>query len=148
MFESITLITICLVLFFAWNNKQIGLTSAVPKEPNALAHWQANQCLQTFKSRLTGATVKSLEETRIKVALKETAELAEFWSEGGNVFQKIGEGKTEKLHSLGPAGKLSYRMLSEKALFAKILADSGTGANHEVGVRLEVTSELPVAQPA
>ena len=100
MFESITLITICLVLFFAWNNKQLGLTAAVPKEPNALAQWQANQCLQTFKSRLTGATIKSLEETRVKVALKESGETAEFWSEGGNVFQQMGTGKPEKLHSL------------------------------------------------
>ena len=87
---------------------------------------------------VSSSGLKGLKGSRLTVALKETGEDADFWSEGGSVFQLVGGRKPEKLHSLGPAGTLSFRMLSERALFAKILADSGAGAAHEVGVRLEV----------
>jgi hypothetical protein len=148
MFESITLLTLLTILFFAWQNKQLGLTSTVPKEPGARAHWQAAQCLETFKTSLSGATVKSLNPDRLGVLPKDSQEPLEFWCDGGKVFKKAGEGKPEQIHFLGPSGSLVFQLLSPHALFAKIIADSGGGAHHEVGVRLEVRADGPVGQPA
>jgi hypothetical protein len=148
MFETLTLLTLLTISFFVWQNKQLGLTSTVPKDPGARAHWQASQCLESFKKFLSGATIKHLDPNRVEVLLKDSEDSLEFWCEAGKVFKKAGEAQPEQIHFLGPSGSLAFRMLSPQALFAKIVADSGSGAHHEVGVRLEVKSEGLVAQPA
>jgi len=140
MFESLTLITIGVILFFAWQNRQLGLTATVPKDPGARAHWQASQCLETFKKYLSGATIKHLEAGRLRVVPPDSTKPVEFWCEAGKVFQKVDAGEPEEIHFLGSAGTLFFRLLSPQALFAKIVADSGSGAHHEVGVRLEVSA--------
>ena len=137
MFETLTLMTLGLIFFFAWQNKQLGLTSTVPKEPGARARWQAAQCLQTCKERLAHCQILNLQPHRLEVQVKDGEKLT-LWSESGEVYAQSGGSKQQKLHSLGAAGQVVFSLLSPQALFVKIIADSGQGAHHEVGVRLEV----------
>ena len=147
MFETLTCITIATIVFFMWQNQQLGLTAVVPKDPQARANWQAAQCLETFKKQLAGAEVTEIQESRISFVPKNSQENCQFWCEAGQVFLQKGPAKAENLHELGPAGTLAFRLLSGTALFAKIVADSGQGQTHEVGVRLDVTLNGPVFQP-
>lgn len=137
MFESAILLTLLFTAFMAYQNYSLGLTATVPKDPATRVHWQAAQCLETLKSKLSAASIVELADSKV-VFLGENSAKTTLWSEGGQVLLEA-EGQPKKvLHSLGDAGAITFRQLSPTGIFAKIVADTGSGASHEVGVRLEI----------
>jgi hypothetical protein len=137
VFESAILLTLLFTAFMAYQNYSLGLTATVPKDPSHRVHWQAAQCLETLKSKLSGATIVEMAESRV-VFHGQDSNKSTLWSEGGQVLLEVDGQPKSVIHSLGDSGLVTFKQLSPTAIFAKIVADTGTGASHEVGVRLEV----------
>ena len=146
MFESITLVTVSLILWFAWQCKSLGLTSTVPKEAGNRANYFATQCLEVVKKELAGANILELGAHCVEYGNPGSQQQpSRLWSEDG-VTRLRKEGTAVVLHDKSSEVELSFEQLSARSLLVKISARVGTAARHEVGVRLE--AHLPAATAA
>ena len=136
--ESV-IVTTGVALFLAYQNWSLGLSSTVPKQPTAKAHWLASQCLQTLKNEITGSKVVELNLSRLR--FESASGSVVFDSREGKLYVSRAGGAQQVMHDLGPGGAVEFKQLSPKAIFAKILATAEQDAQHEVGVRLEVSEQ-------
>jgi len=138
MFESITLVTVSLLLWFAWQCKSLGLTSTVPKEAGNRAHYFVAQCLEVVKQELAGADIIELSPHSVEYhphgADRPSSRL---WSEDGQTRLRKESSPSVTLHDKSSELELNFEQLSAGALLVKIAAKVGTSGKHEVGVRLE-----------
>lgn len=130
------IVTTGVAAFLAYQNWSLGLSSAVPQQPSAKAHWLASQCLQTIKDEVSGSKVVRLESSRLQ--FENAASLVTFDSREGKLYVSRDGGSEKVMHDLGPSGTVEFKQLSPTAIFAKIRATAEQEAQHEVGVRLEV----------
>lgn len=134
MFESLTITTILLILFFAYQNMKWGLTSAIPKDDDARLRFYCSECLTSLKNLLAGARIKQLELESLYLADDQRLHLKE-----GKV--RLGE---QTLANLGPRGLLSFERLSDTGLMVTIQAQE-TEKSHRICVRLQVEFMEPAA---
>lgn len=127
MFESLTITTILLILFFAYQNVKWGLTSAIPKDDDARLRFYCSECLTNLKNLLTGAGIKELTPDSLTLSDDRRLHVQE-----GKV--RLGE---TTLAPLGPRGQLRFERLSETGLMCTIQAQE-TEKSHRIAVRLEV----------
>jgi hypothetical protein len=127
MFESITITTILLILFFAYQNMKWGLTSVIPKDDEARLRYYCSECLTSLKNLLAGARIKQLELDSLYLADNQR-----LYVEEGKV--RLGE---LTLANLGPRGQLSFERLSDTGLMVTIHAQE-TEKSHRISVRLQV----------
>ena len=133
MFESLTLTSILLVLFFFYQNMRWGLTSAIPKDPDARLRFYCSECLTNLKTMLVGAPILAIEPDRLHFG-----ENAQLYVRDGNVMlERTGE-KERVLQNLGAKGHLAFEKLSETGLMVTIQAQEEE-AKHRVALRMEVT---------
>lgn len=137
MFESLTIITLSLIAFFAFQNMRLGLTSAVPKDPKNRAQLFASECLTTIKNKLAGAKLLRLEENKVAIACAQGSE--ELWSAEGHLWSKTDDKPPVRLNTLGEAGTVRFEQLSAEAIAVKIHAEVSPEAQHDVAVRLNAS---------
>ncbi|MFN8610491.1 MAG: hypothetical protein U0931_23330 [Vulcanimicrobiota bacterium] len=134
MFETLTITTILLVLFFAYQNVKWGLTSAIPKDDDARLRFYCSECLTALKNLLAGARLKRLEPDSLYLA-----DDRRLYVDEGKV--RLGD---SQLANLGPRGQLSFERLSETGLMVSIQAQE-VEKSHRIAVRLEVEFVEPAA---
>ena len=134
MFETLTITTILLVLFFAYQNVKWGLTSAIPKDDDARLRFHCSECLTALKNLLAGARLKRLEPDSLYLA-----DDRRLYVDEGKV--RLGD---SQLANLGPRGQLSFERLSETGLMVSIQAQE-VEKSHRIAVRLEVEFVEPAA---
>ena len=138
MFETLTLTTLLLVAFFFYQNMSLGLTSAVPKDPENRMRFFCSECLTSLKGLLAGSTVHELEADRISfVAAGEEKPSSLSLQEHKVVIQNADQ-SPRQLHTLGDQGSLQFEKISDRGLMVTIEAKNGD-ASHKVAVRLEAT---------
>ena len=136
--ESVV-VTMGVAAFLAYQNWSLGLTSTVPKQPEAKAHWLAAQCLESLKKEVTGATLRLIATDSLQLETPQGS--VSLSSRQGKLWVARNGGGEQAFHELGPDGLVEFKQLSEKAIFAKIVAVDGP-ARHEVGLRLEVATPV------
>jgi hypothetical protein len=143
MFESLTLITCSLILWFAWQLKSLGLTSTVPKDSGNRAHYFASQCLEVVKKELSGADITDLKPHSVEYHPQGGDQKPfRIWSEDGQTRIRK-DGAAVPLHDKTGEVELNFEQLSAGSLLVKIAAKVGATAKHEVGVRLEAHLPAP-----
>jgi len=133
MFESLTLTTLLLVLFFFYQNMRWGLTSAIPKDPDARLRFYCSECLTNLKTLLAGAPILEVEPARLRFG-----ENSLLYVRDGNVMLEPAGEKERVLQNLGAKGSLSFEKLSETGLMVTIQAQEEE-AKHRIALRMEVT---------
>ena len=141
MFESLTLTTLLLVLFFFYQNMRWGLTSTIPKDPDARLRFYCSECLTNLKTLLAGAPIQEVESARLRFG--ENSVL--FVRDGNVMLERVGE-KERLLQNLGARGSLSFEKLSETGLMVTIQAQEEKAA-HRIALRVEVTFPQLVLAP-
>lgn len=136
MFESLTLTTILLMLFFTYQNMRWGLNSDIPKDANARLRFYCSECLTILKSLLAGARIEQLEADSLSFNDGQVLRVTE-----GNVTLQQPAGKDRKLCILGPLGHLHFERLSEKGLLVTIQAQED-GEPYRASLRLEAQFEV------
>lgn len=137
MFESLTLITICLTLFFFIQNQRLGLTAAVPKDPNNLVHFYCSECLGKLKALLPGSQVLALQPHSLEFQAPNSTAARRLQVAAGEVTVQEGDGPAQPVCFLGAEGGLKFEKLSETGLQITIQARTSE-ADHKTSVRLEV----------
>ena len=132
MFETLTITTLLLVAFFAYQNVRWGLTSAIPKDAQARLRFYCSECLTSLKQWLAGAGVEHLEEHQLSFNDGQKLLLRQ----GEVVLQQPGQ-KEKVMHTLGPRGDMTFERLSETGLMVNIRAQE-TDESHRIAVRLDV----------
>lgn len=132
MFETLTITTLLLVAFFAYQNVRWGLTSAIPKDAQARLRFYCSECLTSLKQLLAGARVEHLEEHQLSFNDGQKLLLRQ----GEVVLQQPGQ-KEKVMHTLGPRGDMTFERLSETGLMVNIRAQE-TDESHRIAVRLDV----------
>ncbi|MBX3170864.1 MAG: hypothetical protein KF760_25885 [Candidatus Eremiobacteraeota bacterium] len=132
MFETLTITTLLLIAFFAYQNVRWGLTSAIPKDAQARLRFYCSECLTTVKQLLAGARIEHLEGERL--SFNNGQQL--FIREGDVILQQPGQ-KDRVLHTLGKRGELTFERLSDTGLMVNIRAQEAEEA-HRIACRLEV----------
>jgi hypothetical protein len=136
MFESLTLITVSLVLWFAWQFKSLGLTSNVPLDEGNRARYFAAQTLEVVKKELSGADIVALGTHSIEYhSHTKDQPNSKIWSEDGET-KLLKDGASCTLHDKTGHVELNFEKLSAEGLMVKINATVGESAKHELGVRL------------
>ena len=135
MFETLTLTTLLLIAFFAYQNVRWGLTSAIPKDDDARLRFYCSECLTGLKSLLAGAELKGLEKDSLYLADDRRLTVEE-----GKVM--LAE---RTLSNLGPRGSLQFDRLSDTGLMVTIQAQE-TEKSHRIAVRLDVKFLEPVSK--
>lgn len=141
MFESLTVTTLLLVLFFFYQNMALGLTSTVPKDSHNRMRYFCSECLTSLKQLLAGSTVHELETERLTFVSAGQQSLMTLSLQDSKVMFEGADQQRKPLHSLGDQGSLMFEQLSENGLMVTIEARSGEAA-HKIAVRLE-TQFLP-----
>ena len=132
MFETLTITTLLLVAFFAYQNVRWGLTSAIPKDAQARLRFYCSECLTSLKQLLAGARVEHLEEHQLSFNDGQKLLLRQ----GEVVLQQPGQ-KEKVMHTLGPRGDMTFERLSETGLMVNIRAQE-TDESRRIAVRLDV----------
>lgn len=132
MFESLTLTTILLVLFFFYQNMRWGLTSAIPKDSQARLRFYCSECLTSLKSLLAGAHIDQLQADSVSFNGGQRLRF-----EAGQLVLETPGQKQQILQTLGPRGQLYFEKTSPTALVATIQAQE-EDLSHRIAVRLEV----------
>ncbi len=137
MFETLTLLTISFILFFTYQNYRLGLTAAVPKDPQSRVNFFCSECLTRLKALLPQATVHSFESNEIHFTPSGQTTPHQLKIDSGQVVIQAGTQPPRKEAFLGPEGSLKFEQLSENALMVTVEARTPE-ASHRVGLRLEV----------
>jgi hypothetical protein len=132
MFETLTITTILLTLFFFWQNQRLGLTSTVPKDPANRMEFYCSECLVKLKTLLPKSRVESVQAHALTFRPPQDKSPQELRVEAGKV--KLGP---QTLGFLGDQGELSFEKLSETGLLVTVLARSAE-ASHKAALRVEV----------
>ncbi|MBT9583461.1 hypothetical protein IV102_08925 [bacterium] len=137
MFETLTLTTILLLSFFFWQNQRLGLTAAVPKDPNNRVEFYCSECLISLKGLLPKAAVLELNDktlcftpTGSQVAHQLSVQ------EGKLLLSQVGA-PPQSISFLGAEGSVSFEKVSDSGLAVTVEAKTAE-ASHRVGLRLEV----------
>lgn len=132
MFETLTLTTLLLIAFFAYQNFRWGLTSTIPKDAQARLRFYSSECLTSVKQMLAGARIEQMEDNQLKFNDGQQLSLRE-----GQVILKQQGQKDRVLHTLGKYGELTFERLSETGLMVNIRAQEAE-ESHRIAVRLDV----------
>jgi hypothetical protein len=137
MFETITLTTILLISFFFWQNKSLGLTAAIPVDPNNRVQFYCSECLTKLKGLLPQATVLELEAATLCFTPRGSQLRHRLTMQDGKVLLTQGDGAAKQLAFLGAEGGLEFEKLSDSAIMVAMVAKIPE-ASHRVSLRLEV----------
>ena len=137
MFETLTLLTISFILFFTYQNYRLGLTGAVPKDPQSKVNFFCSECLTRLKAQLPQATVHRFGANEIHFTPSGETTPRELKLESGQVLLVQGGQPPQKEAFLGAEGSLQFEQLSDTALMVTVEARTSE-ASHRVGLRLEV----------
>lgn len=138
MFETLTVTTFLLILFFFYQNMKLGLTSAVPKDAKDRMKFFASECLTSVKQLLAGSTVHELDRDQITFVPAGGEQRQSLSLQGHKLTLQKPDEPAKSLHNLGEKGTLQFEKISEKGLMVTIEACDGD-ACHRVAVRLEAT---------
>lgn len=128
-------VTVCVLTFLAYvRANQMGADG--PKDPTLRVEWQSSTLLGMLKDELAACEVLDIASDRLVVRRGDGQEVALRCEDGQLLLERDGSSKV--LQKLGPAGTVQFRLLSPRALFANIVADTGNGQRREVGLRLEL----------
>ena len=136
MFETLTLTTLLITLYFFYMNTKLGLTSSVPKNPENRMKFFCSECLTTLKQLLAGAKVRQLDGQSLSFESAANPELSRLACREGRVVLQTADQPPRTLHTLGSRGRLTFEQVSERGLLVDIEAADGD-ASHRVSVRLE-----------
>lgn len=137
MFETLTITTLFMIAFFFWQNQRLGLTSAIPKDPDNLVHYYCSECLMSLKSILPKAKIVQLQEDRLTFIAEKSQVPQEMAVSGGKLQVSQSEGKPKTLNPLGDQGNIQFEKISENGLMITVEARTAE-ASHRVSLRLEV----------
>lgn len=137
MFETLTLLTLSFIAFFTYQNYRLGLTAAVPKDPQSRVNFFCSECLIRLKALLPQATVHSFDNNQIDFTPSGTTAAHQLKLDSGQLVLIAGEAPPRKEAFLGSEGSLRFEKLSDNALMVTVEARTSE-ASHRVGLRLEV----------
>lgn len=144
MFETLTLTTILLILFFTFQNYRLGLTSTIPKDPEMRMKFYCSECLTNLKGLLAQATIEELHPESLLFRPRGSQETHQLQLREGDVMMQKGQSSPSRLTTLGNQGSLSFERVSDTGLIVKILASAGE-ATHQAALRLDVTYQEAIA---
>lgn len=133
MFETLTITSILLTLFFLFQNQRLGLTAAVPTDPNTRVQFYASECLGKLKNLLPHSRIQKLEDHALSFIPKGEQQPQQLSVVDG----KVTLGASAPVSYLGPEGELSFEQLSATGLLVTIVAKTPEAA-HRVALRLDV----------
>ena len=138
MFETLTLTTLLLIGFFFWQNQRLGLTSAVPKDPNNRVSFYCSECLTRLKSLLHNATIQEVKPDTLRFTPAESDIVHQLTMQEGNLMLAQGQAAPTLVTFLGAEGRVDFDKSSDSALIVTIQAKTAE-ASHQVALRLEVS---------
>lgn len=137
MFETLTITTLLMIAFFFWQNQRLGLTSAIPKDPDNLVHYYCSECLMSLKSTLPRAKIVKIEDHRLTFIAENSQTTQEMAVSDGKLQLLQDDSKPKTLNALGAQGNIHFEKISDNGLMITVEAKT-TEASHRVSLRLEV----------
>jgi hypothetical protein len=138
VFETLTLTTILLTLFFFYQNKRLGLDSAIPKDPNQRMRFYCSECLAQLKMLLPQAKIAELNGDSLSFVPANQTDSHKLEQREGKLWLRVGDAKAKSLGELGKTGRVTFQRSSDTSLGIDILAEN-EGASHSTSVRLQVS---------
>lgn len=137
MFETLTVTTLLLVAFFFWQNQRLGLTSAIPKDPNNRVQFFCSECLTNLKTLLPRSTILEITSDSLRFTPNGSSQPHQLSVREGKVWLTQGDAPARSVSFLGPQGSLEFEKLSDTGLMIKVGARVDEAA-HDAALRLEV----------
>jgi len=137
MFETLTVTTLLLMAFFFWQNQRLGLTSAIPKDPNNRVQFFCSECLTSLKTLLPRSTILELKSDSIRFTPSGSSQPHQLSVREGKVWLTQGDAPARSVSFLGPQGRLEFEKISDTGLMVKVDARVEEAA-HDAALRLEV----------